>query len=204
MVSEQIRSIVSYPQGTPQFVPGGRAAAKAADEGGEFPAVREVKMFYSMSKDKLTEKGAILIENVEDGFRQYESVILKGKKQAMKDYLVRCLEENAGQAFADFYYPVFDKDRQRQFEAGLSTEEKAVFLQFETGQGEIYYPLQRESLDLLSEITARNWLFSTFFFTGHKAVVWGNYNLEYPLFCEERGVLDFYKNMAAECGLELL
>lgn len=157
-----------------------------------------------MSKDKLAKKGAILIENVEDGFRQYESVILKGGKQAMKDFLVRCLEENIEQSFADFYYPVLDKDRQKQFEAGLSMEEKAVLLQFGTGQGEIYYPLQKENLDLLHEITARNWLFSTFYFTGHKAAVWGNYNLEYPLFCEESKTLEFYKKIAAECGLELV
>ena len=63
--------------------------------------------------------------------------------------------------------------------------------------------LVAENLFFLAEITARNWLFSTFYFTKQKAGVWGNYGLEYPLFCEEGETLECYKNIAQECGLEL-
>ena len=78
-----------------------------------------------------------------------------------------------------------------------------MFLQFETETRQVYYPLVAENLVFLAEITARNWLFSTFYFTKQKAVVWGNYGLEYPLFCEEGETLEGYKNIAQECGLEL-
>lgn len=170
----------------------------------EFPAAGEVNMFQSMSKEGLASKGAILIGNVEEGLRQYQSVILKGGKQAMEAFLMRCLEENNDKAYADFYYAVLEKEQKEQFEAGLDEKEKSVFSEFETDRGWVYYPLQEENLGFLAGITARNWLFSTFYFTGHKAVVWGNYNLEYPLFCEDLQTLEFYKNIAAECGLELL
>lgn len=161
-------------------------------------------MFQSISENELISAGAIFAENVEDALRQYHSVILKGDKLCMSRFLKRCLEENPGQAFADFYYAVLTPEQQRAFAAGLSEEEKDVFSQFEVARGQVYYPLREENLDFLSEITARGWLFSTFFFAEYKATVWGNYNMEYPLFCEEAEILEFYKNIAVECGLELL
>lgn len=161
-------------------------------------------MFRSMSAQEMTAKGALLIEDIQDGFSQYRSVILKGEKMAMQHFLKRCLAENEDASFVDFYYSVLALEEQRGFAAGLSESEKNVFLQFETDSRQVYYPLREDNLEFLAEITARNWLFSTFYFTKQRAVVWGNYHLEYPLFCEEEETLDFYKNIAGDCGLELI
>ena len=161
-------------------------------------------MFQSMSAQELAAKGAVLIEDIQDGFSRYRSVILKGEKLTMQHFLERCLVENEDASFADFYYSVLVPEEQRGFAAGLSEAEKYVLLQFETDSRQVYYPLQTENLEFLADITARNWLFSTFYFTKLRAVVWGNYNLEYPLFCEDNGTLEIYKNIAGDCGLELI
>ena len=160
-------------------------------------------MFRSVSEGELAARGALLIENVQDGFLRFEAVTLRGDKLAMQCFLERCLVVNEGASFADFYYSVLAEEEQRGFVAGLSDAEKNVFLQFETETRQVYDPLVAENLVFLAEITARNWLFSTFYFTKQKAVVWGNYGLEYPLFCEEGETLESYKNIAQECGLEL-
>lgn len=39
---------------------------------------------------------------------------------------------------------------------------------------------------------------------GMKAVVWGNYDLKYPVFCREVEVLEFYKKIAEACRLEIM
>lgn len=161
-------------------------------------------MFQSMSAQELAAKGAVLIEDIQDGFSRYRSVILKGEKIAMQHFLERCLAVNEEGSFADFYYSVLVPKVQREFAAGLSDAEKNVFLKFETDSRQVYYPLQTENLEFLADITARNWLFSTFYFTKLRAVVWGNYNLEYPLFCEDDETLEIYKNIAGNCGLELI
>ena len=159
-------------------------------------------MFQSMSAQELAAKGAVLIEDIQDGFSRYRSV--KGEKIAMQHFLERCLAVNEEGSFADFYYSVLVPKVQREFAAGLSDAEKNVFLKFETDSRQVYYPLQTENLEFLADITARNWLFSTFYFTKLRAVVWGNYNLEYPLFCEDDETLEIYKNIAGNCGLELI
>lgn len=161
-------------------------------------------MFQSMSAQELAAKGAVLIEDIQDGFSRYRSVILKGEKIAMQHFLKRCLAVNEEGSFADFYYSVLVPKVQREFAAGLSDAEKNVFLKFETDSGQVYYPLREDNLEFLADITARNWLFSTFYFTKLRAVVWGNYNLEYPLFCEDDETLEIYKNIAGDCGLELI
>lgn len=161
-------------------------------------------MFLSMSREELASKGAILIEHVEDGFRQYQAVIVKGGKKEMEQFLIKCREMNHGNAYADFHYPLLDAREQEQFREGLDEAAREFLSGFEVKTGQIYYPLTESSLGFLAEITAEEWLFSTFFFTECKAVIWGNYKLEYPLFCETAEILTLYKRMAAECGLEII
>ena len=85
-------------------------------------------MFRSLSEGELAARGALLIENVQDGFLRFEAVTLRGDKLAMQCFLERCLVVNEGASFADFYYSVLTEEEQRGFVAGLSDEEKSVFL----------------------------------------------------------------------------
>jgi len=50
--------------------------------------------------------------------------------------------------------------------------------------------------------TARNWLFSTFYFADKKAMLWGNYDLKFPIFCEDEANLQEYMELAKVYGLE--
>lgn len=161
-------------------------------------------MFRSVSEEEMKRRKAILIKNVEDGFREYSSVILKGDKNSMQSFLEKCLRENEKEAFADFYYPVLSPEHKEAFLKGLDEDGRKILSAFECSSGQVFYPLMEDNLSFLAEMTAKNWLFSSFFFTRYPAVVWGNYNLEYPLFCRDSVTLDFYKKIALECGLELL
>lgn len=161
-------------------------------------------MILSMSKEELLEAGAIYVKKADQAFEMYESaVVIAANKLYMQLFLERLLDENEGSSYADFYYPVLKPEEQDKFLGGLSEAEREVFDTFETDKGQIYYPADKAGTGFLLEVTARNWLFSTFYFTNKKITVWGNYNLEFPVFCEDRETLAYYMSLAEECGLEI-
>lgn len=160
-------------------------------------------MTWSLSKEEFLNKGVIFADTIEEAFALYESVMIEGSKLQMEKFLWKALEINDGKAYADFYYPVLEKEQQSAFLAGLSEEEKECFSSLETDKRQVYYPLNEQNLKFFSEITAREWLFSTFYFDGEKAMLWGNYGMQYPLFAREKAALSLYIKIAEECGLEI-
>lgn len=157
-----------------------------------------------ISKEEFERTGAIYTETLKEAAETYESVVFTAAdEQHMKRFLKRVLVENNNFAYADFYYPVLEAEQKKAFAAGLSDKEKELLASFEMKAGHIFYGLDEESQDFLFGITARNWLFSTFYYTNKKLTVWGNYNLQFPVFCEDPKTLEYYAALARECGLEI-
>lgn len=150
----------------------------------------------------LKEKQAILIDQVLDGFRAYPHVLVQGKAASLQQFLFACLEFNGEeQSFADCYYGQLKKSEQQRFVEGLSDMEKGILSRFAWEEGAVFYPLTKENLPLLSDITARGWLFSTFYFTRYPCTIWGNYDGVYPIFCRSQAELNPYLERARACGL---
>lgn len=160
-------------------------------------------MIQSMSKEQFLEYGCPFADRIEEAFEKYESFIVSGEKLQMRKFLQTLLEENKGSAFADFYYGTLTKEQQKHFRMGLSESQMVCLDRFETENGEVFYALDERNLEFLFEITARNWLFSSFYFGIQKAVVWGNYDLSYPVFCPEKEVARHYMEIAGICGLQI-
>lgn len=161
-------------------------------------------MRRSMSKEEFLRTGAIFAEQIRDAFDTYESAVLvTDNKSCMIDFLECVLRENEEHAYADYYYPALDAEQQSAFLSGLSEEERMEAAQFEMKPGQVFYPVDAKGIAFLLEITARNWLFSTFYFTNKKLTIWGNYDLEFPIFCEDTFTLEHYILLAKKCGLEL-
>lgn len=160
-------------------------------------------MIKSMSEDEFLNKGVIFADNIKEALELYESVLLYGTKVQMEEFLWMAFQKNEGDASADFYYPVLSEEQKNAFTAGLSEEEKATLSILETEKKQVYYPLKRENLKFFAEITAREWLFSTFYFHRMEAMLWGNYGMKYPLFCKEKETLAKYVKIAELCGLEI-
>lgn len=157
----------------------------------------------SVKKETLISCGCICVETLDEAFKKYKSVILKtDDKLKMWKFMERVYEENQGQMYADFYYPVLELEQQENFMSGLNEQEKEILAGFETEQKQVYYKVEKKDLQFLFDITARNWLFSTFYCGNRKAMIWGNYDLEFPIFCEDEEVLEEYLKLANDCGLE--
>lgn len=161
-------------------------------------------MIHSISREEMLERGCLLAEDLKDAFSRYEAVVVSaGGPEKMWQFLKRIYEQSPECAYADFYYPVLEGEQKKRFAEGLSVEERRLLAEFETGKSQVYFQAGREEvLKFLYGITARNWLFSTFYFTDRKVMIWGNYDLSFPVFCESREDLDYYIELGKQCGLE--
>lgn len=160
-------------------------------------------MFPAVRKEDLEARGAMLPVRIEEAFDKYLNCMISGSGQQLLQFLKRCMTVNPEGSYADFYYPCLSEKEKARFTEGLSSEEKQLLAGFDTVSGALYFPLTEENVGFLHRITAEEWLFSSFYFTVHKALIWGNYKRKYPLFCETEKELAFYKNIALECGLEI-
>lgn len=159
-------------------------------------------MIEAVTKNELAEKGCMQIERVNDGFENYHSMIISGSSAGILDFLVRAMNANVSMSYADFYYFMLKPEEQQRFCNSLTADQLALLAAFRPAADAIYYQLTPETIAFFADITARELLFSTFYFNHKKAVVWGNYGLSYPVFCENAETLEEYKRLAASCGLD--
>lgn len=160
-------------------------------------------MYQGITKAEMERQGYILITTVKEGFEHYPYIILEGESNPMKYFLHTVLSENKDAAYGDFYYFRLMDQEQECFRESITEIERKTLLHFMSSEDQIYYPLNAENLDFLADITARNILFSSFYFGQKKAIIWGNYDLKYPLFCNNTETLEWYKKTAGECGLTI-
>lgn len=158
-------------------------------------------MYQALSKEYIIAEGCLDIDNFETVVDRYFGVLLTGTAEAMEAFLSQALQVNHEAAYADFYYPVLKAEEQQRFIGMLTETQKEMADQFRADGQNVYFRLDQKNLPFLAAVTARELLFSTFYFAREKAVVWGNYELKYPLFCEEEETLKRYIQLAEQNGL---
>lgn len=160
-------------------------------------------MIKSMTLKTFLETDPIYAKTVERAFEKYPFRIISGAKEQLYGFLYAMLQQNKGRSFVDFYYANLPKENKIFFEMELTHEEKEKIKNFEIVKDQVYYELTEDNLGFLAEITAQEWLFSTFYFGVKKAMVWGNYGLKYPIFCESEEILQEYMQLAEKFELEI-
>jgi len=159
-------------------------------------------MYQALSKEFILAGGCMDIESFDAAAARYPFKVLSGTAEAMEQFLAMAVKDNEGHAYADFYYPVLKAEEQKRFMKALDERQREMAENFAVDRQNVYYRLDEKNLPFLSSITARELLFSSFYFVRYKAVVWGNYNMKYPLFCESEEVLEYYIVMAGQNGLK--
>lgn len=134
----------------------------------------------------LQEHQVLLISNVQDGMESHNHEILCRtaneylhllRKLALKSWETGC--------FADFYFGRLTDGEQAAVLSKLSENSREYILALDAGPDDLYYQLDGPDdpgLSLLADLSARELLFSTFYFTRPRCTVWGNYGLKYPVF----------------------
>ena len=162
----------------------------------------EENEIYPVAKVRLKSE-AILFENIQEGFENYEYFILEGGKEAYKKFLMQSYEINGQDGvFGDFYYSSLGEAEKESFRQGLAEKGHKFYMPESWGQG-VYYCLTKEGLSFLADITLDEILLSTFYFTKFACTIWGNYGLKFPCFFRDKYVKDKYKDLALNCGLRI-
>lgn len=156
-----------------------------------------------ISDQEFLQKNLLHISNVEEGFQKYEYAILNGTEENYREFIECALSMNGEEnSYFDCYYGRLKEESKEKFRKGLTPAEREELAELERTQ-EIYYPLTKEHLPTLSRVTARELLFSTFYFGKYLCTLWGNYGLRYPIFFKDQKTRKIYENAARACGLEI-
>lgn len=160
-------------------------------------------MVAGITKDELIHHGCFHISKITEGLERYPSEILEGSSEHIKRFIEKAMGENETAAYADFYYYTLNGEDRQRFTAGLNEAELCRLKDFVPSDSAIFYPLCKDNLDFFADITARELLFSSFYFGVKKAILWGNYQLKYPIFCQDQETLAYYLALAQQNNLTI-
>lgn len=156
-----------------------------------------------ISDQEFLQKNLLHISNIEEGFSKYDSAILSGREENYRDFIECVLSVNGEEnSYFDCYYSRLEEEGREKLLHSLTPVEQEAFSDMEQTQA-IYYPLTEKWIPLVSRVTARELLFSTFYFGKYPCTLWGNYGLRYPIFFKDRETRKIYEGIARACGLEM-
>lgn len=154
-----------------------------------------------ISDQEFLQKNLLHIANIEEGFQKYEYAILSGTEAAYKEFIECAVSMNGEEnCYFDFYYTRLKKEEKNRLYGFLTEQERKLIDGMEPAES-IYYPLTEEWIPLAAKVTAKEQLFSTFYFGRYPCTLWGNYGLRYPVFFKDKGIRKIYGNAALACGL---
>lgn len=140
-------------------------------------------MKKSIKKTDLLNRGAIYLNRIEDGFEEYKVDSIEGTEEELYQILMSLYHKNGEtNSFVDFYYYCLSESERAEVIKVLTPEEMEYIRTLEDDEESVFYPLDEILLGITAKLTAKEILFSTFYFTKEPMTVWGNYQLKYPVF----------------------
>ena len=146
--------------------------------------------------EEIKKEDVIYFKNIQEGFDNYENTIIEGSEEFVNNIIrMLYLENTLENSFADFYYGRLSEGEKEKIRAALTEEEIKIIQNLNLGYDEIFLRLNEEILEILLKLTAKEILFSTFYFTKSQCAVWGNYNMKYPIFFKNKEELIKLRNI---------
>lgn len=138
-----------------------------------------------ISLKELKDKGAVYVELIQDGFDMYHYEVLEGNEEYLAEKIRELFKRNGVEnSFVDFYYGRLTKTEKESVNQFLNQKQKDYIESLALKETDIYFQLDDMLLEITMHLSAKEALFSTFYFTKYKCTIWGNYNLKYPIFYE--------------------
>ena len=137
---------------------------------------------HAVAREHIIARGGLVEDQIIDAMRKYPSRMLEKTAGEYLELLSRLMELNGkGNCFVDLYFGRRTEEEQKRILEALSEDEARILNVHCTDEG-IYFPLTCENLSLTAALSAREILFSTYYFTKYPCTIWGNYDLKYPVF----------------------
>ncbi|ERK31139.1 hypothetical protein [Clostridium intestinale] len=133
---------------------------------------------------------SIYLDNILDGFNNYPNITIEGTEEDVNNAIKSLVDANGFEnSYGDFYYGRIDEEAKNKVKASLKEEEIALIQSLELVREDIFLRLTPELLEILLKLTAKEVLFSTFYFTKYPCLIWGNYGRKYPVFFKDESVM---------------
>lgn len=140
-----------------------------------------------MTQKEMTEKGLLMVPDLNYGFNHYPYEIITLSPPALKQFLLAKITENGWEnSYVDFYYGELSTEQQDNVEAMLEAEQREYLAGMKFYPGEVYFPLDRELFELTFLLSVREGLFSTYYFGRNPCTVWSNYSGRFVVFYQEQ------------------
>jgi len=157
-------------------------------------------LLHPVNENKFKEIVNIRFNNINEGFNNYKSAMLKSKTlEEAEENIIKFMEEviilnGDDNSFVDLYFSTLEKEDKEIMESIKDT------LQGDT----IYFRLTKDIIPFITRLSTREVLFCTVYFTKYPFTIWGNYNKKFPCFYKADKVLDLYTDIAKECDVEVI
>ncbi|MBD7911150.1 hypothetical protein [Clostridium cibarium] len=152
-------------------------------------------MKVKISLKELEKKNVVYIKNIQEGFDRYPNSILEGTEEHVNDVIRKLFSINGVEnSYADFYYGRLNEEEKGAVKNILDEKEIILIESFKLCPEDIFIRLNSEILEILLKLTAREVLFSSFYFTKYPCLIWGNYNRRYPVFFKDDSIMNMLLN----------
>ena len=176
-----------------------------------------------ITKEIFESNNKIYFDRIDKGFDRYTSGILSLPKEdlsSMKEkekldliiknenkyieFIRKVYIINKDKPMIDFYLKDIDNKGVLRILDSLDYEDKIIFINHlrYLDKETVYFSIENKNLlPFLTRLSTRELNFCTMYFTSVPITIWGNYNLNFPLFFENEEKLDYYNEIAKDCGL---
>lgn len=129
-----------------------------------------------MQAEELKQLGGLVFRDIEEGFQNCKYEVLSGNPDDLYEVIVQQIHQNGLEnSYVDFYYGRLKKEEQEKVQEVIPNEWLHTLKQYENCH-ELYYPLNKELLEITWFLTIHEYLFSTYYFCKEPCTIWGNYN----------------------------
>lgn len=133
----------------------------------------------------MIQKGAIWFERIEEGLDSYPYYFIEGtEEELLKEIKDLVIKNGYDNSFVDFYYGKLSLE-EKEIVQKVLTKDEIDYIYTLNFEDTIYFPLDDKLLTITVKLSAREILFSTFYFCKTPCTVWGNYNKKFPVFYAE-------------------
>lgn len=166
-------------------------------------------LLYPVIEEIFKEKVTIRFDNINDGFDRFENIMLESiiadiTEEKIIDFVDKAFELNGeDNSYVDFYLNRLDNEARDKLLDLLDDKDKETFKRLikEVKDDTIYFRLGREVIPFITRLGTREIFFCTFYFTKFPCTVWGNYNMKFPVFFNNKEDIEIYKEKLESEGV---
>lgn len=174
-----------------------------------------MKNLYPLSNKAFNELIDIRFNNINEGFNNFNNGILEctdntlsfeEKENRFLNFFKDALNLNSNYLIIDFYLKDLNGKELLNLLDSLEYDNKVLLLEElkKLKDKSTYFSLTNYKLiELITILNTRALFFCTVYFKNIPFTIWGNYNLNFPVFFNDIKHLDIYINLATKHGLTI-